>query len=156
MRTNKGALSTKLLNISVAYLCKSKQLEEAEELLVDGIRVGVQLDVVTYNTLIPAYCQFFGINEGYSVLERMRESGIRPDVVTYNSLISGAARHSLLSRCIDLFDEMLGSDVFPDIWSYNMLMHCYFKSGKPDEGYRIFRDILLKGFPPGKATFNIL
>ena len=47
-----GKLSTRLLNISVASFCKAKQLKRAESVIVDGIRLGVLPDVVTYNALI--------------------------------------------------------------------------------------------------------
>lgn len=54
----KSSLSTKLLNITVSSLCKAKQIPNAETAIVDGIRLGVLPDVVTYNTLIDAYCRF--------------------------------------------------------------------------------------------------
>ncbi|KAK4381091.1 Pentatricopeptide repeat-containing protein [Sesamum angolense] len=82
-------LSTKLLNISIASLCRAKQLEKAEAAIIDGIRLGVLPDVVTYNTLITGYCQFVGFDAGYCVIHRMKEAGINPDVVTYNSLMAG-------------------------------------------------------------------
>ncbi|KAI9084165.1 hypothetical protein K1719_033836 [Acacia pycnantha] len=149
-------LSTRLLNICIASMCKARQLVKAEVALIDGIRLGVLPDVVTYNTLIDAYCRFVSIDDGYYVLHRMREAGIKPDVISYNSLIAGAARKCLLSRSLDLFEEMIQMGIHPDLRSYNILMDCLFKLGKPDEANRVFRDIILSDLHPSKATFNIL
>ncbi|MED6210467.1 hypothetical protein PIB30_064373 [Stylosanthes scabra] len=100
-------LSTKLLNICIASMCKTKQIAKAEAVIIDGIRLGLLPNVVTYNTLIDAYCRLDCIDAGYYVLSRMKEAGIAPNVISYNSLISGAARKSLLSSALDLFEEML-------------------------------------------------
>ncbi|BAB08912.1 unnamed protein product [Arabidopsis thaliana] len=139
-------ISTKLLNISVNSLCKFRNLERAETLLIDGIRLGVLPDVITYNTLIKGYTRFIGIDEAYAVTRRMREAGIEPDVTTYNSLISGAAKNLMLNRVLQLFDEMLHSGLSPDMWSYNTLMSCYFKLGRHGEAFKILHeDIHLAG-----------
>ncbi|KAL7146022.1 hypothetical protein ABFS83_06G013400 [Erythranthe nasuta] len=152
-------LSTKLLNISIASLCRAKQLEKAEAAIVDGIKLGVLPNVVTYNTLITGYCQFIGFDAGYDVIRRMKEAEITPDVITYNSLMAGATRQqNSLHRCREMLDEMLQIGITPDIWTYNTLMHSYFKSGNPGEAYKIFQDeiILKKNISPCHATFNIL
>ncbi|XP_010495770.1 PREDICTED: pentatricopeptide repeat-containing protein At5g46680 [Camelina sativa] len=150
-------ISTKLMNICLDSLCKFRNLEKAESLLVDGIRLGVLPNVITYNTLIKGYSRFVGIDEAYAVTRRMREAGIEPDVATYNSLISGAAKQLMLNRVLQLFDEMLHSGLSPDMWSYNTLMSCYFKLGKHGEAFRILNeDIELAGLVPGVDTYNIL
>ncbi|CAH2046184.1 unnamed protein product [Thlaspi arvense] len=150
-------IATKLLNISVDSLCKFRNLEKAESLIIDGIRLGVLPDVVTYNTLINGYSRFVGIDKAYAVTLRMREAGIKPNVSTYNSLISGAAKQLSLSRVHQLFDEMLQSGLSPDMWSYNTLMSCYLKLGKHEEAFRILHeDVHLSGLSPGVDTFNIL
>ncbi|KAL1223798.1 Pentatricopeptide repeat-containing protein [Cardamine amara subsp. amara] len=150
-------ISTKLLNISIDSLCKFRNLEKAESLIIDGIRLGVLPNVITYNTLIKGYSRFIGIDEAYAVTRRMREAGIKPNVATYNSLISGASRNLMLNRVLQLFDEMLQSGLSPDMWSYNTLMSCYFKLGKHGEAFRILhQDIHLAGLCPGVDTYNIL
>ncbi|XLS47708.1 hypothetical protein HN51_022066, partial [Arachis hypogaea] len=83
-------LSTKVLNICIASMCKAKQVVKAEAVIIDDVRLGVLPDVVTYNTLIDAYCRLDCVDTGYSILNRMKEAGIPPDVISYNSLISGA------------------------------------------------------------------
>lgn len=81
--------STKLLNICISSLCKARNLERAEIVLVDGVRLGY----ITYNTLVSAYAYVIGLDAAYSILNRMRDASIRPNIITYNSLIAGAAKH---------------------------------------------------------------
>ncbi|CAA0839057.1 Pentatricopeptide repeat-containing protein [Striga hermonthica] len=132
-------------------------MDKAETVLVDSIRIGVLPDVVTYNTLITGYCEVSGFDKGYSVIHRMNEAGIAPDLITYYSLMASASRQHLLHCCHDMLEEMLDVGITPDLWSYNTLMYCYFKLGKPNEGYRIFHDIICqKNLVPCQATGNIL
>ncbi|KAF8117186.1 hypothetical protein N665_0012s0190 [Sinapis alba] len=150
-------ISTKLLNICINSLCKSRNLEKAESLLIDGIRLGVLPNVITYNTLVNGYSRLVGIDEAYAVTHRMKDAGIKPDVSTYNSLISGAAKQLLLTRAHQLFDEMLRSGLSPDMLSYNTLMSLYFKLGRHGEAFRVLNeDVHLSGLVPGVDTYNIL
>ena len=89
------ALSTRLMNVGIATLCRGGSLDRAESVLVDAIRLSLPPDVVTYNTLLAAHCRVAGLNAGLAVVHRMREAGVSPDAVTYYSLIAGAARRGL-------------------------------------------------------------
>ncbi|XP_060672675.1 putative pentatricopeptide repeat-containing protein At4g17915 isoform X3 [Ziziphus jujuba] len=155
-------LSTRLLNICVASLCKAKQLGKAEAVIVDGVRLGILPDVVTYNTLIDAYCRFVGLDAAYSILYRMKEAGISPDVITYNSLMAGATRKRLLKQSLDLFDYMLRegrlhtargiikelqeSGPEPNAITYNIMLKFYFRSKQYDQGLQLMSEIRSKGF----------
>ncbi|TVU26495.1 hypothetical protein EJB05_29045, partial [Eragrostis curvula] len=61
-------------------------------------------------------------------------------------------------RALDLFDEMLRCGIAPDAWSYNLPppMHCLFRSGHPEDAYRVFADMAEKGVAPCAATYNTL
>nr|XP_048328753.1 putative pentatricopeptide repeat-containing protein At4g17915 isoform X2 [Ziziphus jujuba var. spinosa] len=142
-------LSTRLLNICVASLCKAKQLVKAEAVIVDGVRLGILPDVVTYNTLIDAYCRFVGLDAAYSILYRMKEAGISPDVITYNSLMAGATRKRLLKQSLDLFDYMLREATF------NIMINGLCKNGYVDNAFGLFRNVC-HAFVPRLMTYNIL
>ncbi|KAE9612316.1 putative pentatricopeptide [Lupinus albus] len=127
-----------------------------ENVLIDDIRLDDIPNVVTYNTLINAYCRFVSFDVGYVVLYRMNEVGINSDVISYNSLISSAARKCLLSESFNLFDEMLQRGIHLHVWSYYILMNCLLKLGKPNEANHIFMDIVLWEFRPSPATYNVM
>ena len=151
------ALSTRLMNVGIAALCRGGSLDRAKSVLVDAIRLGLPPDVVTYNTLLAAHCRAAGLDAGLAVVHRMREAGVSPDAVTYYSLIAGATCRLLTLRALDLFDEILRSGVVPDSWSYNAkLMHCLFRSGHPEDAYRVFMDMTEKGVAPSATTYNTL
>ncbi|CAJ2636996.1 unnamed protein product [Trifolium pratense] len=145
------------MNICIASMCKSNQIVKAESILIDGIKLGLLPDVVTYNTLIDGYSRFVSIDRAYDILNRMKEAGINPNVVSYNSLMSGSVRKSSLSKSLQLFDEMTQLGISPDVWSYNKLMHCLFKLGKPDDANRVFKDIVENGeMDCCMSTYNIM
>ncbi|KAF1879947.1 hypothetical protein Lal_00022855 [Lupinus albus] len=103
-----------------------------ENVLIDDIRLDDIPNVVTYNTLINAYCRFVSF-----------DVGINSDVISYNSLISSAARKCLLSESFNLFDEMLQRGI-------------HLHLGKPNEANHIFMDIVLWEFRPSPATYNVM
>ncbi|KHN26225.1 Putative pentatricopeptide repeat-containing protein [Glycine soja] len=144
----KPTLNTKPLNITVSSLCKAKQIPKAKTAIVDGIRLGLLPDAVTYNPLIDAYCRFATLDVAYSVLAPMHDAGIPHDIVSFNMLISGAVRKSLFSKSLDLFDEMLNRGIWPDAWSHTILMHC--------NGLSLFRNLQRHGFVPQVLTYNAL
>ncbi|KAI3904625.1 hypothetical protein MKW98_014805 [Papaver atlanticum] len=152
--------STRLLNISIASLCKTQELNKAENALIDARKLGYSPDIVTYNTLISAYCRFLGFDAAYSFFYEMsdalRQDRVTPDVVTFNSLIAGATRDRLLLVSLFLFAKMLRTGILPDIWTCNTLMNCYFKTGQPQEAIRVHQNFLLDGLSPCAATINTM
>ncbi|KAK9085699.1 hypothetical protein Sjap_026110 [Stephania japonica] len=152
--------STRFLNVYICSLCKSQQLEKAEEAaLIDGIRIGYLPDTTTYNTLIVGYASSVGFDAAYSILHRVREAGCRPDVVSYNSLISSSGCFALLSKSLELFEEMhqIGEvrrvlieldelGITPNVITYTTVMKCCFRHGKFQQGLEIFSDMKAKWF----------
>ncbi|QHO53762.1 Putative pentatricopeptide repeat-containing protein [Arachis hypogaea] len=79
-------LSTKVLNICIASMCKAKQVVKAEAVVIDGVRLGVLPDVVTYNTLIDAYCRLDCVDTGST-------PNLTPSITTASAFTTCLALH---------------------------------------------------------------
>ncbi|KAL5783194.1 hypothetical protein ACOSP7_008223 [Xanthoceras sorbifolium] len=155
--------STKLLNICIASLCRAHSLEKAESVIADSIRLGILPNVVTYNTLIDAYCQLVGVDAAFCVLDRMREAGIRPDVISYNSLMAGAAKEGLLPRLEGKPDEatkifwyIMNNDLSPSPATFNIMINGLCKNNYADYALTLFWYLRSCGFVPQLITYNTL
>ena len=49
-------------------------------------------DIVTYNTLINAYCREGLLDEVFEVMNSMPGKGLKPGLVTYNAIINGLCK----------------------------------------------------------------
>eukprot|EP00961_Rhodomonas_salina_P063963 859654-Rhodomonas_salina.1 len=66
---------------------------QAQALMSEMQRVGVQPNLVTYNTLIQKHNRDGQAELAQQVLEEMIANGVAPDVVTYSSIIDGLTRN---------------------------------------------------------------
>ncbi|KAG4970958.1 hypothetical protein JHK85_037379 [Glycine max] len=87
----------------------------------DGIR-DLQPTVVTWTTLIAAYCKHRGIDDSFSLYEQMIMSGIMPDVVTCSSILYGLCRHGKLAEAAMLLREMHNMGLDPNHVSYTTII----------------------------------
>ncbi|XP_021736159.1 pentatricopeptide repeat-containing protein At3g09650, chloroplastic-like [Chenopodium quinoa] len=74
-----------------------------EEMLKDP---RVKVDQVAWNMLVEGYCRMGLIEEGKSVVERMREHGFHPNVATYGSLANGIALARKPGEALLLWNEV--------------------------------------------------
>lgn len=87
----------------------------------DGLR-DLQPTVVTWTTLIAAYCKHRGIDDFFSLYEQMIMSGVMPDVVTCSSILYGLCRHGKLTEAAMLLREMYNMGLDPNHVSYTTII----------------------------------
>lgn len=69
--------------------------------------VGVEKDMVTYNTVINALARCGRVTEATVHLHAMKEQGLSPDVVTFGTLIHACAMSARRHAALALFAEMV-------------------------------------------------
>ncbi|KAK1293846.1 Pentatricopeptide repeat-containing protein [Acorus calamus] len=144
-----GCHSTRLLNICVWSLCRCGNLDRADSVIVDAIRIGIRPDPASHDTLIATHSHFNRIHSALSALRRMRHSGLRPSLRAYNALLSASSRLRLPDLSLDLLADIPS----PDACSYNTLLHCLFRSGRPSDALRVFDSMRV---PPSHITYNTI
>ncbi|CAN4112246.1 unnamed protein product [Withania somnifera] len=140
-------------------LCEQQSLTEACELFQEMLRVGLQPDQFTYNTLIAAYCANGDIK------------GFFPDVVTYNVLINGLNKQARTREAKCLMFKLLYEQSMPNSVTYDMLIESCkdleFKSaidlikgfcmkGLLNEANRVFELMRQKHKKPNEVGYNLL
>ncbi|CAN1198599.1 Pentatricopeptide repeat-containing protein At3g13160, mitochondrial [Linum perenne] len=112
--------TTLSFNALLSACLNSKKVEKVEELF-KGLskEMGIQPDVVSYNTLIKAYCDMGSLDSGLEMIKEMEGKGLAPNLVTYNTILHRFYANVKLDDGEKIWGQMLEKGVTPDIRTYN-------------------------------------
>ena len=82
---------------------------DVEELLYDMKENNIQLDTVTYNTMIRSLCEKRRWTEASKLVTEMESSGVSPDSRTYGTLMSAMLKADKPTTCLTLFESACSS-----------------------------------------------
>uniref|UniRef100_A0A1J3I837 Pentatricopeptide repeat-containing protein n=1 Tax=Noccaea caerulescens TaxID=107243 RepID=A0A1J3I837_NOCCA len=94
-------------NILLNGLCKEGMTEKALNFFNTLIEER-DVDTVTYNTMISAFCKERKLKEAFDLLSEMEERGLEPDRFTYNSIITTLMEDGKLSEAEELMEKVSG------------------------------------------------
>ncbi len=112
---------------------RSESFERAEETLRELLENGIKPDIISYNTVIYAYCRNGRMREASRIFSEMKDSGLVPDVVTYNTFVASYAADSMFVEAIDVVQYMIKHGSKPNQNTYNSIVDCYCKLNRHDE-----------------------
>ncbi|KAL1347094.1 hypothetical protein HN51_020610 [Arachis hypogaea] len=90
------------------------QFSDAEELLNQMEKEGIEPDIVTWNSLISGYSMHGRSEEAMDVINRMKSSGFSPNVVSWTAMVSGSSRNKSHMDSIRFFGQMQAQNVRPN------------------------------------------
>ncbi|KAF2309091.1 hypothetical protein GH714_000416 [Hevea brasiliensis] len=160
------------LNILINCFCRLHLVDFGFSIFGKILKIGMDPDIVTFNTLINGLCiegkingavDFFNdmvargglVSNAQSIIKIMIQAGVEPDAVSYNSLMDGYCLRSQLDEAIQIFDLMVHNGIV-DAFSYNILINGYCKSKRIDEAMQLFDEMTQKGFLPDTITYTTL
>uniref|UniRef100_A0A0A9DPA6 Pentacotripeptide-repeat region of PRORP domain-containing protein n=1 Tax=Arundo donax TaxID=35708 RepID=A0A0A9DPA6_ARUDO len=122
-------------------MCRAGDLVTARKLF-DGMRASEESrkgdafpNVVTYTTMIKAYCAKRLADEALAVFGMMVEDGVVPNRITYNTMVQGFCEAGRM----DLVKEVLEMDSFkPDTCTFNTLMAAHCREGRIEDAMKVF------------------
>lgn len=130
--------------------------------LVDGVfqevpaKLAIEPDLVSYNTVIKAFCEKGSLDSAVSVLDEMEKKGLKPDAISFNTLLNafyGSDRFADGDRIWDLMEKKF---VVPDIRSYNAKLLGLAYNGKVNEAVDLIGEMKAKGIEPDVFSFNLV
>lgn len=152
--------------------CKVGRLQEACELFVQMINLGIKPDVVAYTVLLDGHLKetlqqgwqgiakerrtFFLRTKHKVLLNSMKDMEIEPDVTCYTVLIDGRCKAEYLEEARGLFDEMLAKGLIPDVHTYTALINGYCSQGEIAKAEDLFQEMIAKGMKPDVLSFSVL
>ncbi|KAJ4810080.1 Pentatricopeptide repeat (PPR) superfamily protein [Rhynchospora pubera] len=136
-------------------LCKKGDMLESLRLLAVVTKIGLQMNLFSYNLLILGLCKGSRLNEAVNLLENMHKS-MTPDVTTYNTVINGLCQELRVSEAAKYLPKMFNSGCFPDSFTYNIIIDGYCKKGMVQDACELLKDAVFRGFVPDNVTYGSL
>ncbi|KAI4984041.1 hypothetical protein ZWY2020_040894 [Hordeum vulgare] len=156
-------------------LCRSKNIEDAEELLLarrnfshsqqkignlfDTLRVynemkkkGWSPRIDVYNQLIYVLTRENCVKDAKNVLSKMVDEGFQPDVETYNNIIVPLCESCKLEEAHKIMEDMKMKGIVPTISTY----HAFLKQEGIDETLQLLKKMKEDGCGPNGDTFLML
>ncbi|OMO66786.1 hypothetical protein COLO4_30354 [Corchorus olitorius] len=139
-----------------AYI-HSKKFEEVEKLFKElPGKIGIEPNVVSYNTVIKAHCEMKSFASAFSMVDKMEKKGIEPNVITFNTLLDGLYRNGKIADAEKIWGLMEKKNIVPDSWSYNSKMRGLVYENKISKGVELLEEMMSKGFEPNIHSYNAL
>lgn len=135
-------------------LCKNKNIEEAEELLLTN-RKTFPLSSENFNIILNGWCNVMpDIVEAKRVWREMSNYCITPDGTSYSHMIGCFAKVGNLFDSLRLYDEMKKRGWAPPLEVYNSLIYVLTKENCLKDAKNIFERIREAGLDPNVETYN--
>ncbi|KAK0580086.1 hypothetical protein LWI29_036103 [Acer saccharum] len=137
-----------------AYV-NSKKCEMVVELFKSlPEKLGVEPDLVSYNTLVKAFCDMKSYDSATMLLDEMEKKGINPDAITFNTLLYAYYWNGKFEEGEKIWTRMLSKNVVPDIRSYNAKLEGLAVKKKTNEAIELIEEMRSKTVEPDTFSFN--
>ncbi|CAI5998462.1 unnamed protein product [Closterium sp. NIES-64] len=133
--------STYVYNLVLAALGKGRQWGRMKELLTEMTQKGVELDNVTYSTIISSATRADQHDLVLQWLEQMAESECMPDQVSYATVMHALGRAGRPGDAVRLFERMRATGWRPDAVTYATIITAFGEAGGPQEAYDLWKEM---------------
>ncbi|GAV65362.1 LOW QUALITY PROTEIN: PPR domain-containing protein/PPR_2 domain-containing protein, partial [Cephalotus follicularis] len=141
------------LIILINCFCRLSRLHFGFSILGKMLKLGLEPDSVTFNTLINGLCI------GGQLLQAVRLSdggvGCKPDAFTYSTILNGLCKMGNSNVAVKLLKKMEQRGVEPDLVTHSAIIDSLCKDKLITDAFNIFSEMKNKGILPD-FTFNIL
>ncbi|OMO76647.1 hypothetical protein CCACVL1_15505 [Corchorus capsularis] len=149
---NKGLLA---FNALIAAGVNAKMYDKVNALFKElPKKLSIEPDLISYNTVIKAFCDMGSLDSAVSMLDEMEKKGVNPDVITFNTLLDSFFKDG---RAVDgekIWSRMVQKNVEPDTRSYNAKLMGLVTEKKMEEAVRLVEEMRSRGLKPDVFTFN--
>jgi len=135
-------------------LCKSKNLEDAEELLLLRKKF-FPLTAEGFNIILDGWCNVItDVAEAKRVWREMSNYCITPDGISYTLMVSCFSKVGNLFDTLRVYDEMKKRGWTPAIGVYNSLVYVLTRENCMKDAQNIFSKLIDEGIQPDVETYN--
>ncbi|KAF8701448.1 hypothetical protein HU200_033614 [Digitaria exilis] len=135
-------------------LCKSKNIEDAEELLLLRKKF-FPLTSEGFNIILDGWCNVItDVAEAKRVWREMSNYCITPDGISYTLMVSCFSKVGNLFDTLRVYDEMRKRGWNPSIDVYNSLVYVLARENCMKDAHNIFSKLIDEGLQPVVETYN--
>ncbi|XP_057721583.1 pentatricopeptide repeat-containing protein At5g46580, chloroplastic [Arachis stenosperma] len=157
MRTqNLIPMETIFYNVTMKSLRFGRQFQLIEELAHQMFDDGIELDNITYSTIISCAkkCNLF--DKAVYWFERMYKTGLMPDEVTYSAILDVYAKLGKVQEVINLYERGRATGWKPDPITFSVLGKMFGEAGDYDGIRYVLQEMKSIGVQPNLVVYNTL
>lgn len=119
-------------------------------------KVSIEPDLVSYNTIIKAFCEMGSLDSALLMVDEMEKKGLKPDLITFNTLLHVFYGNNHFGDGEKVWARMNSESVEPDIRSYNAKLLGLANEKKTLKAVEVFEEMKTRGLKPDVFSFNTL
>ncbi|XP_022777387.1 pentatricopeptide repeat-containing protein At1g55890, mitochondrial-like [Durio zibethinus] len=119
-------------------------------------KLSIEPDLVSYNTVIKAFCEMGSLDSASLMLDEMEKKGVQPDLITFNTLLDGFFKKGRFVDGEKIWSKMVDKNVEPDIRSYNTKLLGLVTEKRMEEAVNLVEEMRSKGGKLDVFTFNYM
>lgn len=143
-------------NVTMKSLRFGRQFQHIENLAFEMIHNGVELDNITYSTIITCAkrCNLF--DKAVEWFEKMFKTGLIPDEITYSAVLDVYGKLRRVEEVISLYERGRASGWKPDTIAFAVLGKLFAQTGDYDGIRYVFQEMKAVEVEPDLFLYNTL
>ncbi|CAO2835184.1 unnamed protein product [Amaranthus hypochondriacus] len=147
----------KSFNATLKVLTQSHDLGAIKSFIEKvPLELGIELDVISVNIVISAFCGMGFLDKAYKVMVEMEKAGISPDVVSYTTLISAFYKHDCWEIGNGLWNLMVYKGCYPNVATFNARIQFLVNRGRAWQANDLLRLMEDLGMQPDEVSYNLV
>ncbi|KAJ7968406.1 Pentatricopeptide repeat-containing protein [Quillaja saponaria] len=119
-------------------------------------KISIEVDVVSYNIVIHAFCKMGSLDLAMSMFDEMEKNGIEPSLVTFDTLLEAFYKNGRHVDGEKIWALMESMNVDPNIICYNSRLRGMVSDNRLPEAAELIDEMRQKGIKPDVFSFNAL
>lgn len=149
-------METIFYNVAMKSLRFGRQFQLIEELANEMVANEVELDNITYSTIITCAKKCYQFDKAVEWFEKMYKTGIMPDEVTYSAILDVYAKLGKVQEVVSLYERGRATGWTPDPFTFSILAKMFGGAGDYDGIQYVLREMKSLGVQPNLVVYNTL
>ncbi|KAL5862539.1 hypothetical protein ACOSQ3_000053 [Xanthoceras sorbifolium] len=149
-------METIFYNVAMKSLRFGRQFHLIEQLANEMVSNGIELDNITYSTIISCAKRCNLYDKAIEWFERMYKTGLMPDEVTYSVILDVYAKSGKVEQVLSLYERGVASGWKPDAVAFSVLGKMFGEAGDYDGIRYVLQEMKTLGVQPNVVVYNTL
>ncbi|WCJ20664.1 pentatricopeptide (PPR) repeat-containing protein [Euphorbia peplus] len=149
-------METIFYNVAMKSLRFGKQFGLIEKLANQMVSNEVELDNITYSTIITCAKRCNMFDKALEWFERMYKTGLMPDEVTYSAVLDVYAKLGKVEEVLSLYERGVASGWKPDPITFSVLAKMFGEAGDYDGIRYVLQEMKSLGVQSNVVVYNTL
>ncbi|VVA91240.1 unnamed protein product [Arabis nemorensis] len=136
--------------------CNEMKVEDAESVVLDMEKCGIDPDVYVYSAIIEGHRKNKNVPKALDFFDQMVQKKRRINCVIVSSILQCCCQMGKFSEAYDLFQDFRDMNISLDRVCYNVAFGALGKLGKVEEAIELFREMKGKGISADVVNYTTL